>query len=298
MIEGEQNQEQQLSVMEFGSAFPEAVHALRRRSGLSQAELAHLLVSDSHKSVTSLRLWISGLETGKIPSPSPLTIERLEKLSVIFSQKLGVEIDLTVQHQEQMNLQYTRELPQVFRATRTNPFTEREIGELDQTNELLVYLPANLTMTELCAIYGIRTNINFNYERMINNMMVSEDQYFIASASKTPEMLNQPAIFAKRVYEDEELHGMDFRRYLAFAGTFADKFGYFPDETYWTFLLAGSYDRSGVSIVGFDRNGILSHHGWMRDFKSKFCGSRYVVLAPRIEITPETEVLPRSYRKI
>lgn len=176
------------------------------------------------------------------------------------------------------------------------PFTEEEISELEKTDELLVYLPANLSMGELCDLFGIKANVNFDNERMIKNVMSKEDQWFITSANKTPELLYTSAKTAQRLYEDEGLHGMDFRRYLAFAGTFKDKFGEFPDNTYWTFLLSGSYDRSGVSIVGFDSQGILSHHGWMRDFKAKFCGSRYVVLPPRVELTQETEKLQRAYR--
>jgi len=176
------------------------------------------------------------------------------------------------------------------------PFTEEEIIELEKTNELLVYLPAGFSIQELSERFGIKTNINFENEHMIHNVMIDEDQWFITSASKTPELLYTSARSALRIYENEGLKGMDFRRYLAFAATFKDKFGDFPDNAYWTFLLAGSYDRSGVSIVGFDRWGVLSHHGWMRDFKAKFVGSRYVVLAPRIEITSETRKLRRAYR--
>ncbi len=176
------------------------------------------------------------------------------------------------------------------------PFTKEEIAELEKTNELLVYLPAGLSMQELAERFGIKTNVDFNNERMIRNVMTSEDQWFITSANKTPELLYTSGQNALRIYEDEGLKGMDFRRYLAFVATFKDKFGNFPDDTYWTFLLSGSYDRSGVSVVGFDHHGVLSHHGWMKDFKAKFAGSRYVVLAPRIEITPETQKLKRAYR--
>ncbi len=176
------------------------------------------------------------------------------------------------------------------------PFTENEIVELEETKELLVYLPANHSMKELCDLFGIKTNVNFENERMIKNVMVNEDQWFITSENKTPELLYKNAKEAQFIYENKELYGMDFRRYLAFAGTFKDKFNEFPDKSYWAFLISGSYDRSGISIVGFDSHGILSHHGWMRDFKAKFCGSRYIVLSPRIEILPETEKLERTYR--
>ncbi len=177
------------------------------------------------------------------------------------------------------------------------PFTEKEILELDKTNELLVYLPANISPSGLCNLFDIKTNINFKNEKLIKNVMINEDQWFITSSNNVPELIYQSSKEAKHFYEDKDLQGMDFRRYLAFVGTFKDKFGKLPDQKYWTFLLSGSYDKSGVSIVGFDGNNILSHHGWMRTFKSKFCGSRYVVLPPRIEINSETENLQRAYRR-
>lgn len=176
------------------------------------------------------------------------------------------------------------------------PFTDREIAELSETNELLVYLPAKLSMRELCDLFEIKANVDFDNERMIRNVMTKEDNWFICSASERPELLYQSARKSQRRYEDESLHGMDFRRYLAFLAMFRDKFGQLPDQQYWTFLHSGSYDRSGISIVGFDRNNVLNHHGWMKDFRAKFVGSRYVVLPPRIEITEETEQLSRAYR--
>ncbi|MEA5553834.1 hypothetical protein VB713_23120 [Anabaena cylindrica UHCC 0172] len=177
------------------------------------------------------------------------------------------------------------------------PFTKKEIEELDSHNELLVYLPAKMSMKQLCQQFGIKANVDFEHETMIKNTMVSEDQWFITSASKTPELMYKTGVAAKRMYEDEGLHGMDFRRYLAFAATFKYKFGVLPDQTYWTFLLSGSYDRSGISIVGFDSRNVLNHHGWMKNFKAKFLGSRYIVIAPRVEIVPETVDLTRAYRE-
>ncbi|MBW4511118.1 MAG: hypothetical protein KME64_32075 [Scytonematopsis contorta HA4267-MV1] len=176
------------------------------------------------------------------------------------------------------------------------PFTDAEIKELENTQELLVYLPAKISMSELCEKFGIKANVNFETETMIRNVMVNEDQWFVTSVDKNPELIYRSGVAAKRIYEDEGIHGMDFRRYLAFVATFKYKFGYYPDQTYWTFLLSGSYDRSGVSIIGFDSQGVLNHHGWMKNFKAKYLGSRYVVIAPRVEIVPETLELTRAYR--
>lgn len=176
------------------------------------------------------------------------------------------------------------------------PFTDDEVAELEATHELLVYLPRDLSASDLATRFGFEANIDFANEKMIRSVMVTEDQWFVTSASKTPELMYQSGQTAQRVYEDIGLHGLDLRRYLAFCATFRQRFGDIPDKTYWSFLLSGSYDRSGVSIIGFDKHGVLSHHGWMKTFKAKFCGSRYAVIAPRIEITEETRSLPRARR--
>jgi len=176
------------------------------------------------------------------------------------------------------------------------PFTEKEIAELDKTDEILVYLPKRLKPKELCEMWGIPANVDWDAEKMIRSIMVAEDQWFITSGSKTPELIFKSGQYAQRLYEDQGLHGLDMRRYLAFCATFRRIHGEWPDQAYWSFLTSGSYDRSGISIVGFDKHGVLNHHGWMRNFKSKFCGSRYCVIAPRIEITPDTFDLPRARR--
>jgi hypothetical protein len=176
------------------------------------------------------------------------------------------------------------------------PFTPAELGDLERTGELLVYVPRRATASELCARFGIQSNVDFDADRLIRYAMVSEDHWFVTSSSKTPELMYRSAVVARRIYEDEGLHGMDVRRYLAFCATYRLRYGTFPDQVYWSFLLSGAYDRSGISIIGFDAHGVLNHHGWMKDFKAKFVGSRYAVLAPRLEVTPETAGLPRAFR--
>jgi hypothetical protein len=176
------------------------------------------------------------------------------------------------------------------------PFTKAECQELDDNGEMLIYIPAGIKPAEMCKRWGIPANIDFEHEKIIKTCMNSEDQWVVTSKSKTPELMNQTAQAAKRTYEDDGLHGMDLRRYLAFAATFRARFDVLPDRLYWVFLHSGSYDRSGISVVGFDAHGVLNHHGWMKNFKAKFAGSRYVCIAPRIEVTLDTEELPRAYR--
>lgn len=176
------------------------------------------------------------------------------------------------------------------------PFTDLEVAELEAKNEMLVYMPGKISANELCKRWGIKSNVDFDADRLIRYAMPAEDHWFVTSASKVPELMYRSAVVARRQFEDEGLHGLCVRRYLAFCAAYKWKHGEFPDQVYWTFLISGAYDRSGISIIGFDAHGVLNHHGWMKDFKAKFVGSRYCVLAPRLEITPETRELPRAYR--
>jgi hypothetical protein len=192
-------------------------------------------------------------------------------------------------------MEYVRELYGDVSASPC-PFTDKEIAELEEKNELLVYLPGKIPANELCRRFQITSNVDFEIDRLVRYAMPGEDHWFVASASKAPELIYCSGVQAKRTYEDEGLHGMDVRRYLAFSATFRQKSGVLPDQAYWTFLHSGAYDRSGISIIGYDAHGALNHHGWMKNFKAKFVGSRYCVLAPRLEINDDTRDLPRAYR--
>lgn len=176
------------------------------------------------------------------------------------------------------------------------PFSDDELDELERLGEILVYVPARRSIRELCELFQFKSNVDFENDRLIRSVMTGEDQWFVASRQAIPELLYTSAHAAGRVYEDEGLKGMDVRRYVAFAATYRKIVGELPDKGYWTFLHSGSYDRSGISILGFDRNGVLNHHGWMKNFRAKFVGSRYVVLSPRIDRSQEALKLTRAYR--
>lgn len=195
-------------------------------------------------------------------------------------------------------------------AVRPCPFTDSEIDELahfrdpedfSKPREMLVFLPKNLAPDALCGMWGIKSNMNFANDGLVNVTMKDVDQWFITSTSRIPEFLSKSGDWIIDFYKgkmngEQRLHGMDIRRYLMFCGFHFEHFGRFPDQGYWNFLWATAYDRSGILVSGFDRFGVLSSHGWMKNWSSKFSGSRYVVLPPRDEVHPETEKIERVYR--
>lgn len=177
------------------------------------------------------------------------------------------------------------------------PFTPAEIAELEETNEMLFYVPQEISVGRMLEIGKWECGFNWEVDHgMIASPLTEESYWLVTSASPIPEMLGQSGQKIARVYEDEGLDGMDFRRYVAFLLTYQHLFDETPDFRQWTLLVAGHYDRSGISLVGFDKFGHFGHHGWMKNFKAKMSGGRYVAFSPRKHITPETETLRRCYR--
>ncbi len=179
------------------------------------------------------------------------------------------------------------------------PFTQAEIDELEATSEMLIYVPQEISEGQMIETGKLVCGFNWDVDQgMINSPLTDESHWLVCSSSPIPEMLGQSTQAISRVYEDEGLDGMDFRRYLAFILTYKYLKGEYPDFRQWTLLVGGNYDRSGISLVGFDKFGHFGHHGWMKNFKAKMSGGRYVIFPPRKHITPETELIPRARRGV
>lgn len=177
------------------------------------------------------------------------------------------------------------------------PFTQDEIDELEATNEMLIYVPQEISEGHMIEAGKFVCGFNWEVDKgMIRSPMTDESHWLVCSASPIPEMMGQSTQTISRVYEDEGLDGMDFRRYLAFILTYHHLHNEYPDFRQWTLLVGGNYDRSGISLVGFDKYGHFGHHGWMKNFKAKMAGGRYVAFPPRKHITPETSQIPRARR--
>jgi hypothetical protein len=184
-------------------------------------------------------------------------------------------------------------------AVKPCPFTQAEIDELEMTNEMLIYIPQEISEAQMIELGKFNTNFNWAVEQnMIKSPMTDESNWLICSASPIPEMMGHSTQNISRVYGEEGLDGMDFRRYLAFLLTYRHLTDEYPDFRQWSLLVGGHYDRSGISLVGFDRYGTFCHHGWMKNFKAKMAGGRYVVFAPRKHITRDTAKLARPRRGV
>jgi len=175
-------------------------------------------------------------------------------------------------------------------------FTNKEIRELDERNEMLVRFPDissyHYTIEEVLRLYDIQTNVNVRHHSNIY-LWSNDDPWFIASKSNEPELLCKSAEEAISIYKDQGLHGMTLRSYVAFADAYRKRNGDYPDRNKQTFLLGETW-RCGVPVAGFDRN-ILILDVWKDYFKAPDVGSRYVVLPPT-SIFQKKKSSKRAYR--
>ena len=123
------------------------------------------------------------------------------------------------------------------------------------------------------------------------------DESRLRQVERSP-LADHDALAPPRLAERWQALGLDHRegRYLAFVLTYRHLTNEYPDYRQWCLLVGGHYDRSGISLVGFDKFGNFGHHGWMKNFKAKMSGGRYVAFAPRKHINAETELLERPRR--
>ncbi|MBU4360818.1 hypothetical protein KKC16_01425 [Patescibacteria group bacterium] len=81
-------------------------------------------------------------------------------------------------------------------------FTDKEINELKTTEELLIYLPKSLTVKQLCELFEIKSNLDFDNEKNFVNVMTKEDQWFITANSDIPELIHKSARQIEEIYND------------------------------------------------------------------------------------------------
>jgi hypothetical protein len=159
------------------------------------------------------------------------------------------------------------------------PFTIEEIEKAYKEGEIILCVPAGLTLKELGNLFHI--NSWALEDPLYAEGPYKEDFWFRTPMTYEPPYVNISAKEARRIFEDEGKLGFSLARYLVFASRVKYLTGKLPDQKWWTWLLAYKYDRSGFLIAGFDPEGKFSVHGWMPNFKAKFVGARYIKVPER-----------------
>lgn len=156
------------------------------------------------------------------------------------------------------------------------PFSEKEIRIAYRNKEIILCVPKGLSRMQLGKLFRISSWAI--EDSLVVEPVPNEDFWFKTPITLEPPYVHLSAKEMKRKFEDEDKLGFSLSRYLVFLSRMKCLTGKWPDQKWWTWLLAYKYDRSGFLVAGFDSEGKLSVHGWMPDFKAKFVGARYLML--------------------
>jgi hypothetical protein len=156
------------------------------------------------------------------------------------------------------------------------PFTPEELQEAVQQNEIVLCVPGKVNRRQLGELF--RINSWALHDPLVTQATEREDFWFKTRMSLTPEYMNITGIEIQHRLEDENKVPFSIERYLVFIARIRQVLRETPDSEYWIWLPRGLYDRSGMLIAGFDRNGVFSVHGWMPHFSAGFLGARYGIL--------------------
>lgn len=163
------------------------------------------------------------------------------------------------------------------------PFSDEEIAGVDSSNEMILCVPRGVTRTQLGELF--RLSSWALTDAMVTETQETEDAWFKTPCAPTPGYLNRTAVEVRRAFEDENRLGFSLERYLVFVARFRHLTGRYPDFRYWTWLLRGRYDRSGMLIAGFDPLGRFSVHAWMPHFQASFLGARPLETARSVRVS-------------
>jgi hypothetical protein len=153
------------------------------------------------------------------------------------------------------------------------PFTEAEIIEAQQNQEIILCVPKGVKREELGKLFYIDSWVL--HDSLVNRVTEKEDNWFRTGISMTPGNMKQTGMEVFHRFEEENKLNFSLERYLVFIGRVRYLTGQTPDSEYWIWLPQGRYDRSGMLIAGFDRNGAFNAHGWMPQFSAGFLGARF-----------------------
>ncbi len=153
------------------------------------------------------------------------------------------------------------------------PFTHDELEKAANDQEIILCVPKGIHRQELGKLFKIDSWAL--HDPLVTSSVEKEDLWFRTSMSLQPNYIKRTGTEVKQLFEDEGKVPFSLERYLVFIARMKYLTIQTPDIQYWTWLPYRAYDRSGMLIAGFDRNGSFNVHGWMPQFSASFLGARY-----------------------
>ncbi|HHV28106.1 hypothetical protein [Acetivibrio mesophilus] len=159
-------------------------------------------------------------------------------------------------------------------------FTQEEIKELYENDEILLCVPRGITRKELGKLFNLESWAL--EDELISPTTEIEDFWFKMKKSFAPDFLDKTGTEVKRVMQNEGKLGLSLERYMVFIARMRYLTGTTPDSKYKVWITHGRYESKAMLIAGFDCNNKFSVHGWMPHFHSPLVGGRYVFIPDHI----------------
>ncbi len=153
------------------------------------------------------------------------------------------------------------------------PFTKEEIEEAKENNEIIICIPKDVTREQFGELFRIDSWAL--HDNLVTSASEKSDFWMRTSANSNPSYVNMVGIDLINKLDDENKLHFSLERYLVFIQRMKYLKNITPDEEYWIWLPKGRYDRSGILVAGYDRNGNFNVHGWMPRFSASFVGARF-----------------------
>lgn len=153
------------------------------------------------------------------------------------------------------------------------PFTQQEIEEANDNNEMILCVPKDLNKKQLGTLFRLETWALDDV--LAEESIEPKDLWFKTKATASPEFIRESGIDITRQFREEKKVLFSLGIYMVFIGRFRYLYNKTPDSEFWIWINKGRYDRSGMLVAGFDRNKNFNVHGWMPHFAAGFLGARY-----------------------
>lgn len=157
------------------------------------------------------------------------------------------------------------------------PFTREEIKACNENNEMILCIPKDVTREQFGKLF--RLDSWALHDTIVTPVTEKSDLWIRTDMSLIPKHLRETGLDIANKYDTTETVNFSIERYMVFIGRLRYLTGNLPDSEYWIWLPSGRYDRSGMLMAGFDRNGRFNVHGWMPQFSAAFLGARYGIRA-------------------
>jgi len=141
------------------------------------------------------------------------------------------------------------------------PFSEKELRDADERNEIPLVAPAGLRRQHLAKAYNMQHWV-FTESDVTSESGGNRDEWMLVSAGEDLFRLGESCVDAAEAAKKTGQGGLAFEEYTLFAHRLRHLTGKYPDTMNWTWLPKSSYVSSLVLSAGFPGDKELFLNVW------------------------------------